>query len=117
MNKNIIKNLFILLSLVLFLSGCKSGRPDMAYEQEDGGAVQDINAFNSKTTAENFRESTDSFADEVKDIMERSGAKPLKRRVSLNPMSDDEKETLEIIDHNKFVKKLETSEVSLKLKK
>ena len=115
MNKNIIKNLLILLSLILFLSGCKSGRPDMAYEQEDGGAVQDIKAFNPKSTAENFRESTDTFADDVKDIMERSGAKPLKRRVSLNPMSDDEKETLEIIDHNKFVKKLETSEVSLKL--
>ena len=115
MNKNIIKNLLILLSLILFLSGCKSGRPDMAYEQEDGGAVQDIKAFNPKATAENFRETQESFANDVKDIMENSGAKPLKRRVSLNPMDSDQKEVLEIIDHNKFVKKLETAEVSLKL--
>ena len=115
MNKNIIKNLLILLSLVLFLANCKSGRPDMAYEQEDGGAVQDIKAFNPKATAENFRETQESFADDVKDIMEKSGAKPLKRRVSLNPMDEDKKEVLEIVDHNKFVKKLETAEVSLKL--
>ena len=115
MNKNIIKNLLILLSLVLFLANCKSGRPDMAYEQEDGGAVQDIKAFNPKATAENFRETQESFADDVKDIMEKSGAKPLKRRISLNPMDEDKKEVLEIVDHNKFVKKLETAEVSLKL--
>ena len=115
MNKNILKNLLILLSLVLFLTNCKSGRPDMAYEQDDGGAVQDIKAFNPKATAENFRETQESFADDVKDIMEKSGAKPLKRRVSLNPMDEDKKEVLEIVDHNKFVKKLETAEVSLKL--
>ena len=47
--------------------------------------------------------------------MEKSGAKPLKRRI-LNPMDEDrKKKVLEIVDHNKFVKKLETAEVSLKL--
>ena len=61
MNKNILKNLLILLSLVLFLTNCKSGRPDMAYEQDDGGAVQDIENFNPKATAENFRETQESL--------------------------------------------------------
>ena len=70
MNKNILKNLLILLSLVLFLTNCKSGRPDMAYEQDDGGAVQDIKAFNPKLP-QKILEKHRTFADDVKDIMEK----------------------------------------------
>ena len=37
----------------------------MAYEQKDGGAVQDIEIFNVKASAENFRETADQFNQDV----------------------------------------------------
>ena len=40
----------------------------MANEQKDGGAVQDIEIFNVKASAENFRDTTDEFAKDVEDI-------------------------------------------------
>ena len=115
--KNFIRINIILLSLILtLLSGCRSGKPDMAYEQEDGGAIQQIDAFDVTATAENFRETSDEFTEKVKDIREKRKKNKLSpRRVSLTNYGDSEKKPLAIVDHNEFVKKLETNEVSLKL--
>ena len=66
MNKKTKFNFLILISVLLILSGCKSGKPDMAYEQEDGGAVQDIKSFDVNATAENFRETSDQFAEDAR---------------------------------------------------
>ena len=114
MNK-ILKFNFILITIcILMLSGCKSGKPNMAYEQEDGGAIQEISAFDVEATAKNFRESSDEFAKKSKNISEvQKNNSP--RRVSLTSTNGTEKTALTIVDHNEFVKNLETNEVSLKL--
>ena len=114
MNK-ILKFNFILISIcILMLSGCKSGKPNMAYEQDDGGAVQEMSAFDVEATAKNFRESSDEFAQKSKNISEvQKNNSP--RRVSLTSTNGTEKTALTIVDHNEFVKNLETNEVSLKL--
>ena len=114
MNK-ILKFNFILISIcILMLSGCKSGKPNMAYEQDDGGAVQEMSAFDVEATAKNFRESSDEFAQKSKNISEvQKNNSP--RRVSLTSTNGTEKTALTIVDHNEFVKDLETNEVSLKL--
>ena len=110
-----LKKLIILFSVFILLTSCRSGRPDMANEQKDGGSVQDIEIFNVKASAENFRGTTEEFAQDVEDI-QKIEKKPLKRRISLNKSDDIKKPTLlKIVDHNSFVKKLETNEVSLKL--
>ena len=62
------KKLIIVLSVFILLTSCRSGRPDMANEQKDGGAVQDIEIFNVKASAENFRGTTEEFAQDVEDI-------------------------------------------------
>ena len=113
--KKILKFNFILISIcILMLSGCKSGKPNMAYEQEDGGAVQEMSAFDVEATAKNFRESSDEFAQKSKNISEvQKNNSP--RRVSLTSTNGTEKTALTIVDHNEFVKDLETNEVSLKL--
>ena len=113
--KKILKFNFILISIcILMLSGCKSGKPNMAYEQEDGGAVQEMSAFDVEATAKNFRESSDEFAKKSKNISEvQKNNSP--RRVSLTSTNGTEKTALTIVDHNEFVKNLETNEVSLKL--
>lgn len=109
------KKLIILFSVFIILTSCRSGRPDMANEQKDGGVVQDIEIFNVKASAENFRDTTDEFAKDVEDI-QKIEKKPLKRRISLNKTDDTKKtSSLKIVDHNSFVKKLDTNEVSLKL--
>ena len=43
----------------------------MAYEQEDGGAVQGMNTFNVNASAENFRETSDQFAADAKGIKKK----------------------------------------------
>ena len=62
------KKLIILFSVFILLTSCRSGRPDMANEQKDGGSVQDIEIFNVKASAENFRGTTEEFAQDVEDI-------------------------------------------------
>ena len=110
-----LKKLIILFSVFILLTSCRSGRPDMANEQKDGGSVQDIEIFNVKASAENFRGTTKEFAQDVGDI-QKIEKKPLKRRISLNKSDDIKKpNSLKIVDHNSFIKKLETNEVSLKL--
>ena len=114
MKKYFKSSILILMSLLLVLSACQK-RPKMAYDTKDGGAVQDIEAFNMKSSAENFRETSEKFAKEAVEIKERNNAPPLKRRVSLNPDSSTSKPSLKIVDHNLFVKRLDRREVSLKL--
>ena len=114
MKKYFKSSILILMSLLLVLSACQK-RPKMAYDTKDGGAVQDIEAFNMKSSAENFRETSEKFAKDAVEIKERNNAPPLKRRVSLNPDNSIEKPSLKIVDHNLFVKRLDTREVSLKL--
>ena len=114
MNKYFKSSILILMSLLMVLSACQK-RPKMAYDTKDGGAVQDIEAFNMKSSAENFRETSEKFAKDAVEIKERNNAPPLKRRVSLNPDNSIDKPSLKIVDHNLFVKRLDTREVSLKL--
>ena len=104
MNKTLKFNFILLSLLILLFSGCKSGKPDMAYEQEDGGAVQDIDAFDVEATAENFKETSEEFSDKTKKIKEKTReTKKLVRRVSLSERDEEKRSPLEIIDHNSFI--------------
>ena len=114
MKKTFKFNLILLSVCLLIFSGCKSGKPNMAYEQEDGGAVQEQSAFNVEATAENFKKSSSEFTEKTKKISEVQKNSPA-RRVSLTVKNGDTSTPLSIIDHNEFVKSLETNEVSLKL--
>ena len=114
MKKTFKFNLILLSVCLLVFSGCKSGKPNMAYEQEDGGAVQEQSAFNVEATAENFKKSSSEFTEKTKKISEVQKNSPA-RRVSLTVKNGDTSTPLSIIDHNEFVKSLETNEVSLKL--
>ena len=107
-------NLLLLSVCFLVFSGCKSGKPNMAYEQEDGGAIQEQSAFDVEATAENFKKSSKEFTEKTKKITEVQKNSPA-RRVSLTVKNGDKSTPLSIIDHNEFVKSLETDEVSLKL--
>ena len=107
-------NLLLLSICLLVFSGCKSGKPNMAYEQEDGGAIQEQSAFDVEATAENFKKSSKEFTEKTKKITEVQKNSPA-RRVSLTVKNGDTSTPLSIIDHNEFVKSLETDEVSLKL--
>ena len=105
MKNNLVTKLFVLLSIVIFLSGCRSGRPDMAKDMEGKGAVQDIEAFNVVKTAENFRETADQFAADVKKVKSKNNAnETTPRRVSLDHNSGLDKPPLTIVDHNEYVK-------------
>ena len=50
----------------------------MAYEQEDKGAKQEIENFNVTSSAENFRETSEKFFEDAKDILDGNVDKPLK---------------------------------------
>ena len=114
MKKTLKYNLLLLSVCLLVFSGCKSGKPNMAYEQEDGGAIQEQTAFNVEATAENFKKSSSEFTEKTKKISEIQKNSPA-RRVSLTTKNEELGTPLTIIDHNDFVKSLETREVSLKL--
>ena len=66
MNKTLKFNFILLALMILLFSGCKS-KPDMAYEQEDGGAVQDIDAFDVEATAEILKKHQRSFLTKQKE--------------------------------------------------
>ena len=106
MKKTFKFNLILLSVCLLVFSGCKSGKPNMAYEQEDGGAVQEQSAFNVEATAENFKKSSSEFTEKTKKISEVQKNSPA-RRVSLTVKNGDTSTPLSIIDHNEFVKSLE----------
>ena len=112
--KNIFKNFWIIILVSSFLVSCTK-RPDMAYEQEDKGAKQEIENFNVTSSAENFRESSEKFFEDAKDILDGNVDKPLKRRASFSNDDVEKKPNLQLVDHNQFVKKLERNEVTIKL--
>ena len=87
----------------------------MAYEQEDKGAKQEIENFNVTSSAENFRETSEKFFEDAKDILDGNVDKPLKRRASFSNDDVEKKPNLQLVDHNQFVKKLERNEVTIKL--
>ena len=110
--------LILIITIAFAISSCCPKRPKMSYDQDDKGAVQDIESFNVVSTAENFRETSTQFAQDTIDIMSRnnnlSDEKVLTRRVSLTDKSSETKKSLEIVDRNLEIKKLENTEVTLK---
>ena len=115
MKNNLVIKIFVLFSIIVLLASCRSGRPDMAKDMEGKGAVQDIEIFNVKKSAENFKETKNEFKDDVEEIRDLENiVKSDTRRVSLSPNKNENKTSLSIVDHNKFVKKLETQDISLK---
>ena len=112
-------NLKYLLSIFLSLIvvSCSPNRPQMAYDQKDKGAVQQIESFNVKASAENFRDTANQFSKDASEILNKNEKKEnLVRRISLTSTGDNQnKKSLKLIDRNLEIKKLDTSEVSLKL--
>jgi type IV pilus assembly protein PilQ len=89
----------------------------MAYDQKDKGAVQEIESFNVKASAENFRKTSDQFTQDTKEILNKNDNKDEKlvRRVALTLGKQQETKSLTLLDRNLEIKKLEDTEVSLKL--
>ena len=107
--------LTIILSLSL-VSCSMSKRPKMAYDQKDKGAVQEIESFNVKSSAENFRKTSDQFSKDTRDILNKnSKSENLVRRIALTNNNQQETKALTLLDRNLEIKKLENTEVSLKL--
>jgi len=93
-----------------------SKRPKMAYDQKDKGAVQEIESFNVKSSAENFRKSSGQFSKDTRDILNKnSKSENLVRRIALTNNNQQETKALTLLDRNLEIKKLENTEVSLKL--
>ena len=109
--------LFLVLTLSILLVSCSSSnRPKMAYDQKDKGAVQEIESFNVKASAENFRQTAEQFNQDSNDILNKNKKEEkLVRRISLTEGKTLEKKSLKLIDRNLKIKKLEDTEVSLKL--
>ena len=112
-----IKLLLTLSLLTLLFSGCSTiDRPNTAKKDKNKIASQDIENFDVKNTAEEFRDINKKFAQDSKDILRRENVnkKASVRRISLTN-SDLPKQTLKVVDQNLTIKQLETAEVSLKL--
>ena len=109
--------LFLVITLSVLLASCStSKRPKMAYDQKDKGAVQEIESFNVKASAENFRKTSEQFSQDTKEILNKNKKEDkLVRRISLTEGKEPEKKSLKLIDRNLKIKKLEDTEVSLKL--
>ena len=111
-----IKLLLVLTLSILLVSCSSSKRPKMAYDQKDKGAVQEIESFNVKASAENFRQTAEQFNQDSNDILNKNKKEEkLVRRISLTEGKALEKKSLKLIDRNLKIKKLEDTEVSLKL--
>ena len=109
--------LFLVLAISLLLASCSnSKRPKMAYDQKDKGAVQEIESFNVKASAENFRKTAEQFNQDSNEILNKNKKEEkLVRRISLTEGKAQEKKSLKLIDRNLKIKNLEDTEVSLKL--
>ncbi len=109
--------LFLILTFSILIVSCtSSNRPKMAYDQKDKGAVQEIESFNVKASAENFRKTSEKFSQDAKEILNKNKKEEkLVRRISLTEGKEPEKKSLKLIDRNLKIKKLEDTEVSLKL--
>ena len=113
---NKIKFAFIIFLSFALASCSLSKRPKMAYDTKDGGAVQEIDSFNVKASAENFRNEAESFSNDTRDILNKNKKEQnLVRRISLTDTSENQKQSLKLIDRNLKIKKLDNTEVSLKL--
>ena len=113
---NKIKLAFVILISLALTSCSLSKRPKMAYDTKDGGAVQEIESFNVKASAENFRNEAKNFSDDTRDILNKNKTEQnLVRRISLTDNSENQKKSLKLIDRNLKIKKLDNTEVSLKL--
>ncbi|MDC0944528.1 secretin N-terminal domain-containing protein [Candidatus Pelagibacter sp.] len=114
--KSFIK-LFLVITVSVLLASCStSKRPKMAYNQKDKGAVQEIESFNVKASAENFRKTSEQFSQDTKEILNKNKKEEkLVRRISLTDGKEPEKKSLKLLDRNLKIKKLEDTEVSLKL--
>ena len=114
--KNFIK-LFLVITVSVLLASCStSKRPKMAYDLKDKGAVQEIESFNVKASAENFRKTSEQFSQDTKEILNKNKKEEkLVRRISLTEGKEPEKKSLKLLDRNLKIKKLEDTEVSLKL--
>ena len=111
-----IKLAFVILISLALTSCSLSKRPKMAYDTKDGGAVQEIESFNVKASAENFRNEAENFSDDTRDILNKNKTEQnLVRRISLTDTSENQKQSLKLIDRNLKIKKLDNTEVSLKL--
>ena len=119
MSKTFIISAKLILTIILSLSlvSCSmSKRPKMAYDQKDKGAVQEIESFNVKSSAENFRKTSDQFSKDTRDILNKnSKSENLVRRIALTNNNQQETKALTLLDRNLEIKKLENTEVSLKL--
>ena len=119
MSKTFIISAKLILTIILSLSlvSCSmSKRPKMAYDQKDKGAVQEIESFNVKSSAENFRKSSEQFSKDTRDILNKnSKSENLVRRIALTNNNQQETKALTLLDRNLEIKKLENTEVSLKL--
>mgnify|MGYP000117806822 CR=1 FL=1 len=105
-----INKLIVLLLSCLLLISCNK-RPKMAYDQKDKGAVQDIEAFNVETSAENFRKTSVEFKEKkLKILNQNTKSEMVPRRTALQKKS----ERLSIIDHNLPIKNLEDDLVTFK---
>ena len=109
--------LFLTILLSLTLVSCSSSkRPKMAYDQKDKGTIQDIESFDVKASAENFRKTANKFKKDTSDILNKNRKEEnLVRRIALTSGDGQEKKSLKLIDRNLEIKKLENTEVSLKL--
>ena len=111
-----LKSILLVILAISLVNCSKSDRPKMAYDQDDKGAVQDIESFNVKASAENFRKTSEKFTEDTKEILNKNKEKTkLVRRISLTEGKEPEKKSLKLIDRNLLIKKLEDKEVSLKL--
>ena len=114
--KNKLKLVLVILISLALTSCSLSKRPKMAYDTEDGGAVQEIESFNVKASAENFRTEAETFSNDTREIINKNRTEQnLVRRISLTDNSEEKKTSLKLIDRNLKIKKLDKTEVSLKL--
>jgi len=114
--KNKVKLALVILISLALTSCSLSKRPKMAYDTEDGGAVQEIESFNVKASAENFRTEAETFSNDTREIINKNRTEQnLVRRISLTDNTEEKKTSLKLIDRNLKIKKLDKTEVSLKL--
>ena len=84
-----INKLIVLLLSCLLLISCNK-RPKMAYDQKDKGAVQDIEAFNVETSAENFRKTSVEFKEKKLKILNQiTKSEMVPRRTALQKKVKD----------------------------
>ena len=89
--------LTIILSLSL-VSCSMSKRPKMAYDQKDKGAVQEIESFNVKSSAENFRKTQNNLERYKRYLNKNSKSENLVRRIALTNNNQQETKALTLLD-------------------